>query len=126
MNDFNTANDVISSLIFCGVIIMKMRDRGNTFIWCIWWTGYLPPQLREVIADQFYFYLVLNCLRFEHITIDGIIIYFPSVHHVLTYQERNNTINSKNESLFFYKLFLLFQTHDFVGNDKVGRLLKKH
>lgn len=70
-------------------IIMKMGGRENTFIWCIWWTGYLPPQLCEVITHQFHFYLVLNCLRFEHTTLDGIIIYSANVRCVLTYHTIN-------------------------------------
>lgn len=46
--------------ISCQVITMQVS--GNTFIWCIWRTCYFPSQLCEVIAHQFYFYLVFTCL----------------------------------------------------------------
>lgn len=39
-----------------------MQACENTFIWCIWRTCYLPPQLREVLVHQIYFYLVFTCL----------------------------------------------------------------
>lgn len=35
----------------------------STFIWRVWRTCYLPPQLCEVLIHQIYFNLVFTCLK---------------------------------------------------------------
>lgn len=39
-----------------------VKVSGDTFVWCVWGTCYLPPQLSEVVAHHLHFDLVFTRL----------------------------------------------------------------
>lgn len=93
----------------------------NTFIWSIWWSSYLPPQLGEVVADQFYFYLVFNCLDTQQWI--RLVASCPLLLYFVASRKQQQIIYGKTRNIFS---FLLFHTicFYFVGGNKVGLLLK--
>lgn len=51
---------IIRHLVVCQVSMVQVS--GDTFVWCVWGTCYLPPQLCEVVAHHLHFDLVFTRL----------------------------------------------------------------